>query len=163
VTRDGTTLTLQRFEALLELHGSALERWPARDRDAASTLLASNDVARALLDEAQRLDAALASLPAAEPSAALRRAVAEIPLRHPQPPRALFGMTPAWFPFRSFGRALAVALLAISLGALLGLYGADVEQAQVAQNQADAEQRVDEWGDLTELAFADDLDRELAP
>jgi hypothetical protein len=127
----------------------------------------------------ERLDELLSSLPAPEPSAALRRVVAEIPLRHPQAAAGSFGglfdRVPAWFPFRSFGRAALWAVVLLALGALAGLY---VDDELVASTPDGARQRSgteevsneesetstgDELDDLALLAFADDLDAELEP
>jgi hypothetical protein len=121
----------------------------------------------------QRLDELLSTLPAPEPSAALRRAVAEIPLRHPQPAHGWLGPAPAWFPFRSFGRAALLAAVVLALGALAGLYGDDEVVASTPDGARDGApanmdaqpgtDRVDELSDLAVLAFADDLDAELEP
>ena len=124
----------------------------------------------------QRLDELLSSLPTPEPSAALRRAVAEIPLRHPKRAPGWFGPAPAWLPFRSLAAAALLAVAVLALGALAGLYaddelvastGAGVSGGATAGADADAGaregERVDEIGELATLAFADDLDLELEP
>ena len=121
----------------------------------------------------QRLDELMSTLPTPEPSAALRRAVTEIPLRHPQPARGLFGPVPVWFPFRSFGRAALLAAIVLALGALAGLYGDDEvvastpdgtrDRASAVTDAQPTTDRVDELSDLAVLAFADDLDAELEP
>jgi hypothetical protein len=122
----------------------------------------------------RHLDELLSSLPTPEPSAALRRAVAEIPLRHPQRAPWFFGPAPAWLPFRSLAAAALVAVAVLALGALAGLYGDDELVAGSADRASDGAtagagadagetERVDEIGELATLAFADDLDTELEP
>lgn len=110
----------------------------------------------------QRLDELLSALPAPEPSAALRRAVAEIPLRHPQRARGLFGPAPTWFPLRSFARAALLAAVALALGALAGLLTDDDVTASTTI-ATDTTLASDESGELAALVFADDLDAELEP
>jgi hypothetical protein len=88
----------------------------------------------------------LAQLPGPEPSAALRRAVAEIPLRHPRAQGAL-----AW-PLRSLWQAALSATFVAALGLAAGF--------------ATAEPETDEgWDELRALAFAIEtgvpLDEEL--
>ena len=122
----------------------------------------------------QRLDELLSSLPEPEPSAALRRAVAEIPLRHPQPAPGWFGgffrPSPAWFPFRSFARAALVAGAVLALGALAGLYTDDEVVASTPDTPRQGSHTVesgelggDASDELALLTFADDLDAELEP
>jgi hypothetical protein len=53
-------LTLRRFEALAASYGADLARWPDDVRDSARALVDRSPHARALLDRAQRLDAAVA-------------------------------------------------------------------------------------------------------
>ena len=49
-----------RFEALAQAYGGAVARWPADEREAAAALMAAEpDLARAVLEEAGALDAAL--------------------------------------------------------------------------------------------------------
>lgn len=52
------TLTLERFRKLAEAYGAIIARWPAEAREAA-LLMAGDPRARAILDEAAALDAAL--------------------------------------------------------------------------------------------------------
>jgi hypothetical protein len=61
-----------------------------------------------------RLDELLDAVPDVEPSAALMRAVAEIPIRHPR-------SVAAWWPFGGARRWLAVATAALAMGAALGV------------------------------------------
>jgi hypothetical protein len=117
----------------------------------------------------------LSSLPAPEPSAALRRAVAEIPLRHPRRAPGFFGPAPSWFPFRSFARATLLAAAVLALGALAGVYTDDDVVASTPDSPRSGSRTVeeadmigdlgvsDELGELALLAFADGLDAELDP
>jgi hypothetical protein len=102
----------------------------------------------------ERLSELLDALPAPQPSAALLRAVAEIPLRNPKPaPRFGFG---AWSPLRSGSRvALSMVVIAL-LGALSGGLSADDDDAGVYDG-------TDDWSDLSALSLATDLDQELEP
>ena len=60
-------LTLEGFRDLLDRHGGDLAHWPAGQVAAALALLECSPEARALLDQAQDLDAALASPSKAPP------------------------------------------------------------------------------------------------
>ena len=113
--------------------------------------------------EEQWLDRMLKAAEPVEPSAAVRRAIAEIPLRHPLAAAGEgrvsgFGAWPA-----SLVRfALFSALASIGVGAWLG-YEADVLPEVAWSDQGEASQPEDEWEELALLAFADELDEELAP
>lgn len=52
-------LAVAEFETLLDRHGADRLRWPAEQRDAAETLLSSDEDARGALRAAAQLDAAL--------------------------------------------------------------------------------------------------------
>jgi hypothetical protein len=150
-------IDLARFSELLDTCGSDPARFPEAERAAALALLERSPEARRLLRAAAALSDALDQLAVPEPSAALRRAVAEIPLRHPRP--ALSDSTErssAWSPFRSLRAAALSAVLILVLGALSG--------ALSAGGDADASTMTDDdWGDLASLTFAANLDQELAP
>lgn len=92
-----------------------------------------------------------------EPSAAVRRAVAEIPLRHPRPASAPRGL--GW-PAYAMRVALAAALASAAAGAWLGSRG-DVLPEIAFEDGSSASD--DAWDDLALLAFSDELDAELAP
>jgi len=116
--------------------------------------------------EDQWLDGVLRSAAKIEPSAALRRAVAEIPLRYPRtnPQPA----EPAWFAgslSSVFRFAFVAAVASVALGAWLG-YEPDVLPELAVSTWTDpseAWQADGEWEELAQLAFADELDAELAP
>jgi len=107
----------------------------------------------------QWLDRMLNEAAPVEPSAALRRAVAEIPLRHPRAERAdPRGVWPAYV----LRFALLTALTALAAGAWLGYEASVLPEIALSDDAADA--NADEgWEELAELAFADQLDEELEP
>jgi hypothetical protein len=154
------TLTLARFEQLLDQCGADLTRFPERERAAAAALLAEDPRAQQLLAQAVLVERGLQSLPTPEPSAALRRAVAEIPLRHS--PREA---PPLRLPLRSFAALFASAALIVALGALSGAWASDRGPATQTAQRVEAEDgaEVDALTELTELAFAAELDEELSP
>lgn len=63
-------LSLERFAALAEAYGAAIERWPAAEREAAQAM-ADGAAARAILARAQDLDRLLDTYRVPEPSSAL--------------------------------------------------------------------------------------------
>lgn len=121
-----------------------------------------------MTDEAW-LDRVLRTAAPIEPSAAVRRAVAEIPLRHPRPAAAAEHASGlAGWPARVLRFAMLTAVASVAVGAWLG-YEANVlpsvafdVQARAAAPQ-DAENAEDAWEELALLAFAAELDEELAP
>jgi hypothetical protein len=128
-----------RFGDLLDLRGSDLRSWPAEEREAAARLLAASARARARLEEARLLDAALATPPGPPASADLRARVlaapgpvaAAAPLavrRTAAPPR------PArrWLPVGSSALALAASLV-------LGFWIGAADPAATAADEAAAE------------------------
>ena len=138
------TIDRERFAALLEIHGADLARFPDPERAPALALLESDENARALLADAEALARTLNSLRDPEPSAALQRAVAEIPLRHPRPPAIVS------LPFRSVWRAALSAAFVVLLGALSGAWSMETAPEE-------------DWNDMASLAFVTELDQELAP
>lgn len=61
-------MTLDRLREIVEAYGAAAHRWPLAEREAALALVAANDKARALIDEALTLDLMLDAAPAVEPA-----------------------------------------------------------------------------------------------
>lgn len=106
-------LDFARFEALLDVHGADLGRWPEALREPAQALLVHSDRARAAQARARRLSALLDAAPEVLPSPALMARIAALPIRHP---RQSWGAR--WWPF---GSPLA-PLFAWSAAALLGLF-----------------------------------------
>jgi hypothetical protein len=137
-------IDLARFSELLDTCGCD----PA--------LLERSSEARRLLRAAVASSSALDDLAAPEPSAALRRAVAEIPLRHPRSassdPDASWS---AWSPLRSIRAAALSAVLILLLGAISGVLSASGDD--------DPSTADDDWGEMASLTFAANLDRELSP
>lgn len=116
------TNQLERFERNLDTYGADLESWPSREKEAGLAVLRSSERARMLHAEAQRLADVLWQVDRArepvEPSAALLRNLAEIPLRHPRRDPAARGL--AWWPWkRSYGPVLVLAAAA-ALGVVVG-------------------------------------------
>lgn len=119
------TMTLARFERLLDAHGADLARWPQGQRAAAERLLAADPGATAALAQARALDALMAREPAAADAQAAR-IVQAIEARRLPPQRRRFlwrrwpaellnlDFTPAW------PRLAALAGVA-ALGFVIGL------------------------------------------
>jgi hypothetical protein len=152
------TLDLERLQELLDAYGPDPVRFPASERDAAIALIAGDPAARALRDQSLALAHMLDAVPGPLPSPALQRAVAEIPLRHPQ--LGAFGWFAAWLPFGSPSRALLSAVTLVLLGVLSGVWSADSDSDSSAEMAPAA---ADEWNDMSALTFATDLDEELQP
>jgi hypothetical protein len=112
MTRDDS-LDAATFEALLDVHGADLGRWPESQREPAQALLAHSELARAAHARAQRLAGLLDAVPEVLPSAALMARIAALPVRHPHQ-----SWGARWWPF---GNPLA-PLFAWSAAALLGLF-----------------------------------------
>jgi hypothetical protein len=148
------TIDRKHLETLLDIHGADPARFPEAERAPALALLASDPSARGLLADAEALARALDGLGDPQPSAALRRAVAEIPLRHERT-RGVW-----WTPFRSGWRAGLSAALIVLLGALSGAWS--MEQANETNSTAEIAPQ-EEWQDMAALAFVTELDQELAP
>lgn len=107
------SLDVTRFEALLDVHGADLRRWPESLRDPAQALLAHSELARTVHARAQRLAGLLDAVPEVLPSAALMARIAALPVRHPHQ-----SWGARWWPF---GNPLA-PVFAWSAAALLGLF-----------------------------------------
>jgi len=77
-------ISLERFSALADAYGADLRRWPEADRAAAQALAQESAPARALLAEADALDAVLDLSRVASPSPELRqRILSEAPKARP--------------------------------------------------------------------------------
>ncbi len=107
-----------RFEALAEAFGGSVARWPAAEREAAAALMAAEpDFARAVLAQAETLDAALDAWPRLTMGHDLREAV----IAQAGQSRARSGLR-GWVWGASAGAGLAAACAA---GLVMGvaLYG----------------------------------------
>ncbi len=119
-------MTLDRLRAVLDAYGAAPERWPDGERDAALALVAASPAARALRDDAARLDALLDDDVVESPSAALAsRIVAAAPaprrVRVIQPARWLVPLALAAGLALWFGRPVEQPVPALPIAAL-GVY-----------------------------------------
>jgi hypothetical protein len=154
-------LSRARLLQLLDAYGADPARWPSDQRAAAEALLASDPEAQRALREAAALDDLLDGGVALEPSAALRRAVAEIPLRAVGAPAA--GLP--WL-LSSFARSALAASLVLALGVVAGAASAsDEPSAETAVGAIDGQASAagdddDPLDTLVELAFNDALDEE---
>src|SRR6202011_4836514 len=89
------TMTLARFQHLLDVHGADLARWPRPQRAAAERLLATDGTASSALAQARALDALIArETPAEADATGVLRALAARPLP-PQRRRLLWRRWPS--------------------------------------------------------------------
>jgi hypothetical protein len=91
--------------------------------------------------------------PDREPSAALMRTVAEIPLRHPHE-----GMS--WLPFGGFRRWAMVLAAALAMGAAFGVAFPDAPGKTASEELATDD---DGYDALSTVALGADLSEELSP
>ncbi|GAB4352826.1 MAG: hypothetical protein Kow0026_10620 [Oricola sp.] len=82
-----------QFEKLLLIHGSDTGRWPGADRDAALALAARDSRAKAMLEAARRIDAAVVEASAVWPSGELAARILAAAAADGE--RAAFDITPA--------------------------------------------------------------------
>jgi anti-sigma factor RsiW len=101
----------ERFRALIESYGSRPANWPSEERERAEAFLASSPEAAAWLAEQRELDQWLDSAAKVEASASVLRAIAEIPLRHPQ--RSFWSR---WSPRGALAALGAAAVLGVLAG-----------------------------------------------
>jgi len=111
-------MTLEEFEAALDLHGPALAAWPEPERLAAPAVLARHDQARAMLAAAQEV-ATLLALTRAAASAGADRIVA-LATAHPQQRQAPSGSRLPRAGWR-YAACVAVALTGFALGVADGV------------------------------------------
>jgi hypothetical protein len=148
-------MTVEHFTHLLDAYGSDLQRWPAAEREAATSLLETSDVARQAFLDAERLDTALAAVPALRqgfeaPSPQLLRRLAEVPLRQPR----RLGRK-VWWPFKS----AYAPMLALAAAVMCGLFVGNLAfpaSAETALDEGVSELSDDEVDELAEIAFASD-------
>jgi hypothetical protein len=139
---------LDHFELLLDRLGPATECWPPAERELARDLLARDPRARALLAEAQRLDALLRDsvLPPAGPlPAPLAARLASIPAAEPRArPRA-------WWLLPSPRLAWSAGAAALAASAALGFLLATGEAPPPAESD-------DDYVALASIAFGPQLE-----
>lgn len=136
-------MTLDTFEELLDTYGR-LESWPERQRSSGAAFAEQSPAARHMLTQLHTLESVLEDLPVLEPTAALRRAVAKVPVRAPRAIKPAFDLRFLWRPL------VTVGLFAV-MGVSLGLVATEPEGRQTASAYDE------EWEDglaLTQLAFA---------
>ena len=118
------TMTLGRFQHLLDVHGADLARWPAPQRAAAERLLATDGAATAALAQARGLDALIVrDAPAQADATGILRALAARPLP-PQRRRFLWRQWPSELLTLDFAPAwprLAALAGVAALGFIIGL------------------------------------------
>ena len=155
----GAVMNIERFSELLDTYGAEPVNWPAAERTAAEALLAVDPQAQRVLHETVTLNRLLDRSVAHEPSPALRRAVAEIPLREPRSVKL------PWL-VATFVRGALSATLLLGLGGAYGFIDnpssdgvADTESGAV-DGQAEPASELD---DLLVLALGDELDEEQTP
>ena len=151
-----TAMDLDQYLRLLEAYGADFERWPAEQRSSAERLVLQSEQARQARREAEVLDALLDQSSSPEPSDILRARVLGIPGQH--------HLSRTKSAPSSLGRAIAPAL-GLAAAALLGIavgrfaYDPPAEQLRTTAVEMTSE----DWNELTELAFATDLESEDWP
>ena len=152
-------LSRARLLQLFDTYGAAPARGRRVARAAAQARLARDPAAQRALREAAALDDLLDGSVALEPSAGLRRAVAEIPLRAAAAPAVRL----PWL-LGSFARSALAASLVLALGVVAGATSASEEPAaETAVGAVDGQANAttdeeDPLDTLVELAFNDTLD-----
>jgi len=99
------------------------------------------------------LDAWLDGAPAVEPSAQLRRSIAEVPLRHPRAAE----LHTLW-PFGNAWRAISMALVIGALGVIAGAGSVDLTNDEVDSHESD-----DDLALALAVDIDIDIDEELTP
>ena len=150
------TMTLARFQLLLDVHGADPARWPQPERDAAERLSAADAAAAAALESARALDALIARDTAAHADATgVLRALAARPLP-PQRRRFLWRCWPSELLTLEFApawpRLAALAGVAV-LGFAIGL--TDLGPITLTTNSEDLTSIVAD-NDLGAVVFAPD-------
>jgi hypothetical protein len=122
-----------KFEALAEAYGGDIARWPAKVRDGATLLVATDpEFARVVLAREDLLDAALDELPRAAATSALVEAIVAT-----APPLRARRRWSLWIAPAGLGMGMAaVAAAGVMLGAQVGLDRARTAEASV-QSVAD--------------------------
>lgn len=156
-------LSRGRAERLLSSYGADINRYPRDEINQARRSFADDPELQSAAAEVAGLDLLLDMSQVQVPSSTLRRATAEIPLRHPRlstrPPKTM--VIP--FPLRTW-QATVLGLLAGAMGVIMGLRPATApglpEDVVQIGNSTAHNSRTEDTGDLEELAslaFADDF------
>jgi hypothetical protein len=150
------TMTITRFQHLLDVHGADLARWPQPQRAAAERLLATDGTAVAARAQARALDALIArETPTPADAAGVLRALAARPLP-PQRRRFLWRQWPSELLTLDFvpawPRVAALAGVA-ALGFIIGLV--DIGPMTVGTNGEDPVSIVAD-NDIGSVVFAPD-------
>lgn len=136
------TMSEERFEALADIHGGEIARWPEGEREAARALLAAHpDRLELVLDAAAHLDRLLDLAPAQAPDAAL---LGRLIAAAPSAPSA----TGRWIATLSAALGLSAAAFA---GVLVGVTVGErppVAAVQVLAPRGDTVTAVDYTADL---------------
>lgn len=142
----GSPFGLAEFEAVLDRHGGDEARWPSEVREQAKGLLASSPEARAILEDAKQLDAALAvTLAAPSPAMGLHTRI----VANAQPRDAWLDWLASRL-WRPVSLACAPLLIGFATGAFTMLEsGVNVleENALVAFTADLADDDLAEWSD----------------
>ncbi|HEV2957319.1 MAG TPA: hypothetical protein VGX95_14465 [Xanthobacteraceae bacterium] len=150
------TMTLARFQRLLDVHGADLARWPQPQRAAAERLLAADGAAAAALAQARALDMLVAREgPAQADATGVLRALAGAPLP-PQRRRFLWRRWPSELLTLDFAPAwprLAALAGVAALGFVIGLI--DIGPMTVGANSEESVSIVAD-NDLGAVVFAPD-------
>jgi hypothetical protein len=149
-------LDLERFEQLLDVHGTNLERWPEELRATARELLQDSAPAQLAWSRAERLAALLDAAPDVLPSAALSARIAALPVRHPQGWAAWWPFGNPLAPLLGWGAAAAFGLL-VGSGVVPGFDGSDLGASTLnASSEAAA-------NDVTESAVRESASLDAKP
>jgi hypothetical protein len=150
------TMTLTRFQHLLDAHGADLARWPQPQRAAAERLLGADRAAVSALAQARALDALIVrDTPGEADATGVLRTLAERPLP-PQRRRFLWRQWPSELLTLDFAPAwpsLAALAGVAALGFLIGLI--DIGPMTVGGNGEDQASIVAD-NDLGAVVFAPD-------
>jgi hypothetical protein len=150
------TMTLARFQHLLDVHGADLARWPQPLRTAAERLLAADRAATAALAQARALDALIArEAPAEADATGVLRALAARALP-PQRRRFLWRQWPSellTFDFAPAWPRLAALAGIAAMGFIIGL--ADLGPTTIGGNGEDPGSIVAD-NDIGAVVFAPD-------
>ncbi|HJN95388.1 MAG: hypothetical protein CMQ15_07095 [Gammaproteobacteria bacterium] len=119
-----TTMTLEEFSTLVDVHGSNIENWPSALRKDSKTFLESSDRARALISEQRRLEQQLDQITVPEFAGLQARILnQQLPPRNdPLLDKLLDWLIPAGGFTIQLWRPAMVACLPLVFGIVLGNY-----------------------------------------